>query len=231
MNSKIFIVLFVFVSQFLFSQETNQPLTLEFSNQSTKAVLDKIETISKYRFYYDEKWLPKNLISGTYENKSLEYILEKIAENTELNFFIDQEKIILTKNKMIYKSLPTNYFSKSGDQSTASNKTILNDIDALRSGNLTFIGKETLNNTEDIYTLTGNLKNLKNGLPLSDVTILNKNTKKSTVTDAEGNYSIQANYGENTIEFDGQGFQKQTRKIIVYNNGKLDITLSEKVNY
>ncbi|MBP9793509.1 MAG: carboxypeptidase-like regulatory domain-containing protein, partial [Flavobacterium sp.] len=230
MNSKIFLLLFVFATQFLFSQETNPTITLEFSNQSTKTVLDKIETLSKYRFYYDEKWLPKNLISGNYEGKSIEYILNKIAENTELNFFFDQEKIILTKNKMIYKSLPKNYFTKSGDENTASNKPILNDIDALKSGNLTFIGKETLNNTEDTYTLTGNLKNLKNGLPLNDVIVSNKSNKKTTVSDADGNYSIQANYGENTIEFEGQGMQKQTRKIIVYNNGQLDVALSEKIN-
>lgn len=230
MNSKIFLLLFVFATQFLFSQETNPTITLEFSNQSTKTVLDKIETLSNYRFYYDEKWLPKNLISGNYEGKSIEYILDKIAENTELNFFIDQEKIILTKNKMIYKSLPKNYFTKSGDENTASNKPILNDIDALKSGNLTFIGKETLNNTEDTYTLTGNLKNLKNGLPLNDVIVSNKSNKKTTVSDADGNYSIQANYGENTIEFEGQGMQKQTRKIIVYNNGQLDVALSEKIN-
>jgi len=230
MKSKIFIVLFVLITQFLFSQETNQPITIEFSNQNTKSVLDKIETLSNYRFFYDEKWLDNRLISGNYQGKSVEYILEKIVENTELNFFIDQEKIILTKNKMIYKSLPDNFFTKSGNVSNVSAKPIFNDIDAIKSGNLTLIGKESLNNTEDTYTLTGNIKNSKNGLSLSDVTVVNKSTKKTVVTDTEGNYSVLANYGENVIEFDGQGFQKQTRKIIIYNNGKLDISLSEKIN-
>jgi len=102
MKSKIFLFLLVFATQFLFSQETNQPITLEFSNQSTKSVFDKIESISNYRFYYDEKWLSANLISGSYEGKSISYILEKLVENTELNFLIDQEKIINKKKKKIY---------------------------------------------------------------------------------------------------------------------------------
>lgn len=229
MKSKIFLLLWLFFTSFLFAQGTTKPITINFNNQNTKSVIEKLESITSYTFYYDEKWFPVQLISGNYEDKSIEYILDKIVDNTDLNYFIDQNKVIFTKNKLIYKNLPDNYFGQS-TPSTSKTKPIFNDIEAIKSGDLTLIGKESLSNAEDTFVLTGSIKNQKNNSPLSDITISIKKNKIAVASDSLGNYKIPVQYGENTVEFEGQGFHKVTRKIVIYNHGKLDVSLSEKIS-
>ncbi|WP_158275650.1 SusC/RagA family TonB-linked outer membrane protein [Marinilabilia rubra] len=75
-------------------------------------------------------------------------------------------------------------------------------------------------------TLTGTVTD-ESGLPLPGVTVAVENTTKGTITDANGNYTIDLQEGENSLVFSFIGFESQT--IDVSGQTSLDVTLKEAV--
>lgn len=236
-------VLFFFLifNQFLFSQDNSETIPMEFNNVNRKSIIEKIESVSDYTFYFDEEWLDSNtLLSGNYTNKSVKEILSIIFEETNINFFIDKKKIILTQNSIIYDKLADNYFGDKTDSITqnTSVKPVFfqqydspQDADAKNSDTaVTLVGKESVNSETNLFTLSGYIKNVKTSELLSDVTIKVKNSTISTSSNAEGYYVLQLPSGMNIIETESLNHKKTTRKIMVYSNGKLNISIQERIN-
>ena len=108
---RIFTILLLFFgfNQLMYSQVQKNTLNISYSNTNRIDVLKKIETATNYKIYYQDDWFDNNtLISGDYSNKTIDELLSKVLEDTDLNFFIDRNKIILTRNSIIYSKLPTN---------------------------------------------------------------------------------------------------------------------------
>ncbi|TGD56960.1 TonB-dependent receptor [Flavobacterium humi] len=241
MRKLIFTLFFLFVAQLLFSQDTNDRISIEYNNASRKSVLEKIETLSGYTFYFDEKWLEaeNSLVSGNYKDEKIKNILEDVFNNTNLNFFFDKNKIILTRNSIIYDKLPDNYFRNQQNPATtaASPKPVFfQQYDSIKNpagkenSAITLVGRETVHPDTDLYTLSGYVKNVKTGELLPDVTIRVKNSNSNTSSNAEGYYILQLPAGINIIETESLNHKKTSRKIMVYSNGKLDLAISEKIN-
>ncbi|MGH2664907.1 TonB-dependent receptor [Flavobacterium sp.] len=241
MRNLIFTLFFLSVSQLLFSQDNDDKITIEYSNASRKSVLEKIESLTDYTFYFDEKWLEaeNSLISGTYKDEKISTVLDAVFSSTNLNFFIDKNKIILTKNSIVYDKLPANYFrdqENAANPVTVSKPVFFQQYDSIKSGNekegntITLVGKETANQEVDLYTLSGYVKNSKTGELLPDVTIRIKNSKFSTSSNQEGYYILQLPAGVNIVETESLNHKKTSRKIMVYSNGKLDLAITEKIN-
>ncbi|WP_395047279.1 TonB-dependent receptor domain-containing protein [Flavobacterium sp.] len=234
----IFLFLLVF-NQLIYSQDKTDLITIEYSNISKIDVINKIESISSYKFYFQEDWINENiLISGNHKDKSIKEILTSVFEDTSINFFIDKNKIILTRNSIIYDKLPDNYFGNKASDSNvivkSGNPIFFQQYDSIKNTKstnidpITLVGKETSNSASDLYSLSGYIKNGKNDEPISDVTV--KSGKTSVNTDKDGYYTLQLPYGMNIIEAQSLNYTKASRKIMIYSNGKLNITISEKTN-
>lgn len=74
-------------------------------------------------------------------------------------------------------------------------------------------------------TITGRVADAS--APLPGVTVINKNTKAGTTTDAEGNYKINANTGE-VLVFSFIGFTTQERTVGTANT--IDLTMTVEAN-
>ncbi|WP_300569909.1 TonB-dependent receptor [Flavobacterium sp.] len=240
MRNPTLTLLLLFFSTLIFAQENTNTISIEYSNISRKAVIEKIESTTDYKFYFEEEWLDnKVLISGNYQNKPITEVLSGIMEDTNLNFFIDKKRVILTQNSIIYDKLPENYFGN-GSNSIAKNNVIkpvffqqydsIKNTDTKNTDAITLVGKESANSETNLYTLSGYVKNAKTGEPLSDVTIKVKNANVSTSTNETGYFILQLPSGMNVIETESLNHKKTVRKIMVYSNGKLDISLAEKIN-
>lgn len=241
MRKLTFTLFFLFITQLLFPQDANNKISIEYSNASRKSVIEKIESLTDYTFYFDEKWLEaeNSLISGNYKDEKIKNILEDIFSNTNLNFFLDKNKIILTKNSIVYDRLPDNYFGKQENQAATASSAkpiFFQQYDTIKSaggkeGNaITLVGRETIHSETDLYTLSGYIKNAKTGELLPDVTIRAKNSNSSASSNAEGYYILQLPAGINIIETESLNHKKTSRKIMVYSNGKLDLSIAEKIN-
>ncbi|MEO8516098.1 MAG: TonB-dependent receptor [Flavobacterium sp.] len=238
MRKLIILLFFLGLNQFIFAQNNTETITVEFNNITRKVALEKIESLSGYKFYFDEKWLDDTvLVSGNYTDKPVSYILSKLFEDTDLNFYIEKEKIILTTNSIIYENLSSNFDNlKENTQAKAVNPVFFQQYDSIKKNDarspdeLALIGKESTNTVSKLYTLSGYVKSSKKAELLSDVSIRVKNSTNSAVTNAEGYYTIQLPTGMNVIEIQTVNHTKSIKKIMVYSDGRLDITLQEKIN-
>ncbi|WP_374174752.1 carboxypeptidase-like regulatory domain-containing protein [Flavobacterium tructae] len=228
---RIFTLLLLFFgfNQCIYSQD--QKISINYNNINRIEVLKKIEASTNYKFYFQNEWIDNNvLISGDYSNKTIQDVLSKIFEDTDLNFFITKNKVILTKNSIIYDKFQNDKV-KAGNipiffqqyDSVKKNKTD-------QAAPIALIGKESIDSETDFYTISGYITDLKDGKPLADITVKAKNTTATTVTNAQGFYSLKLPVGLATIEIESLLYNNTARKIMIYSDGTLDFPIIEKIN-
>lgn len=229
------ILLFFGLNQFLYAQEQNAAISIKFSNINQIEVLKKIESSTNYKFYFQEEWFDNTqLISGDYSNKTINEVLSKVLEKTDLNFFFDKNRIILTKNSVIYSKYPV---KNAADSKNNKSPIFFQQYDSIKPGAtvapIALIGKEEQEEEDskiDFYTISGHITDLKDGKPLADITVKAKNTTSSTITDVSGFYTLKLPTGISTIEVESLIYRHTARKIMIYSNGTLDFSVAEKVN-
>src|SRR4051812_29982922 len=109
MNKIILFLFILFLSNtILTAQNSNEKFSIKFSDESIVTAIKKIETTTSYKFYFDPIWLETNktLITGNYTNITINELLEKLLNKTDLNFVVIQKKIILTLNNKIHDDFP-----------------------------------------------------------------------------------------------------------------------------
>lgn len=240
---KILFALFILAfSQSVFSQE-KQKLSLELNNADVPTALSKIETASGYKFYFDSAWLEgyKTIrITKNYNQATLDEILTDVFNNTDLNFYVNQNSVILTNNSIIYSKLADNYF---GETTTRKSDEIVFEGDPVfyqqyddnstsgdtRGSSVSLIGKESQKFGKSTFELSGYIKNTKNGEPISNIIVKTPDSKATAMTDEKGYYSIQLPSGLNIVEVESFTHKKITRKIMMYNNGTLNLNVTENV--
>jgi hypothetical protein len=240
---KYALFLLLLCHQFLIGQETEDKFSVMFADVTRETAMNKIEKETGYIFYFDPEWLAdKALISGKFENATIGEILNSVFENTNLNFFIDHKKIILTSNSIIYDKLPDSFFAPATKAKTAQHEEIgqepvfrqqYDSIDrhvVEKSQTIALIGNEKQKNKQKLYTLSGQVVDGKTGERLANVNIRVRNQKISTTTDANGNFSVQVPAGLNIVETESVNHEKFSRKIMMYSAGRLDISVAEKIN-
>lgn len=240
---KILLALCIFVfSQAAFSQE-KQKLSLDLNNSDVPTALNKIEAASGYKFYFDNSWLEgyKNIrITKSYNQATLDEILADVFNNTDLNFFVDKNNVILTNNSIIYSKLVDNYF---GETTTRKSDDIVIQGDPVfyqqyddntagsdsRSNSVSLIGKEAQVAGKKTFELSGYIRNTKNGEPIANVIVKTANNSATAMTDDTGHFSIQLPSGLNVVEVESFTHKKITRKVMMYNNGTLNLSVTENV--
>ncbi|WP_231970265.1 TonB-dependent receptor [Tenacibaculum jejuense] len=198
---------------------------MEIKNLNKKQIIKLIEENSEYQFFFLEDWLDDSLLSKSFINASIEDILKNIFESSDLNYFIlEDNKIVLTKGNLIKKGVysSTNLLTKSENDTP-----IIIDTETNNEINFLRIGKEE-KKKKAFYTITGFVKNDKDGSPIEGVTIINKNTNNYTTTNSKGFYRIRLPFGKNKLETLFVGFESTHQNIILYNNGDLNFTINEK---
>ena len=73
-------------------------------------------------------------------------------------------------------------------------------------------------------TVSGQVSSEADGMPLPGVNVLVKGTNQGTVTDFDGNYSIDVNEGA-VLVFSSLGFER--REVTVGNQSTIDVRLQE----
>ncbi len=215
---KILLILCMLLFWSVSSQET---ISLEVNNLNKKEVIQLIEKKTNYHFFFIDSWLDKKTITNSFIDVKISQILDTIFKETSINYFILESKyIVLTKNNLIKKSV---YESINKDSII----TVLVDNKTNSENQIKKIGKEkTLK--QKTYILSGTVINYKTGTPIEGVTIFEREKNIYTTTNNKGYYKIKLPYGKNRIETSFVGFDSQIEDLILYNNGKLNFSISEK---
>lgn len=240
MKKILFTIVVMLLHQVITAQIEEKKYTFNFENITLEKAIESIEQNSDYSFYLDNDWL-KNYpepINLQLTNANIETVLNTLFQNTNLNFYISDKKIILTKNSVIYDELPENFFNNEKNKPQNNTTVVIQgapvfkkELDTNESGDdINVIGKENKNPKGKTFQLSGYVKDAKTGKPLPEVIIRSKNDEATAITDAQGFYTITLPAGINIIETENFLYKKETRKVILYNNGKLDVGVSENIN-
>ena len=205
-------------------------ISLNYSNELKIDVLKKIESKSNYKFFFIDKWLDDKKISGNFVKKSIKDILNEVFKETVINYFITKDnKVILTKNNLIYDSLPDNFFNSNNaeiKEVVESPIFYVEEITPKKTEIETIkLGKKVKNTSQKTYTLSGFVRNSLNNKPVADVIISSKNV--NTITNKSGFYEIKLPPGENLIETSSLSYKNIKKRIIIYNNETLNFKIEE----
>lgn len=237
MKRQLFIYVLILITQFSYSQ-TPEKLTVTFNKASLKEAILKLEEVSGFTFYFDENWFGEKLITESYVDLELENILEDILQDSNLNYFIHNQKVFLTLHNAIVDTVSENFF-KSDEKKPISNDDVLKTTPVFQkefllkknnhSNEFLTVGKENISSLKDNFQITGFFKDAKTNKPIEDLTIVVKNTNINAITDSKGYYSISLPAGLNIWEISSLLYGKQENKVIVYGSGTLDFSLEESM--
>lgn len=236
---KILILIILLNSYWISAQIQDPKVSLSFENATLKEVFQQLEAKTDLQFFYVQEWLGDQTVSGEYDNASVEDILDDILENTILNYYVLNEvRVILTQNNVIYEELPEGFFPETEEEAEVvanpEENITANPVFSGQNRNAEnrrlqtiHIGREDRNSSSRFFTLEGQVTDAETGRPLSQVVIMVQDNNINDVTDDQGRYEIRLPAGENILQTQSLGTEEYRRKVVIYNDGELDISLRE----
>jgi len=230
---KYLFLLFLIYFPCVIAQTLDSKISLSFENKNLLEVIIEIEEKTDYRFFFDEKWFDSKKLSGEYSQVSIFNILSDILEETNINYFIKDQRIILTQGSIIYDRLSDDFYETKDKIQPAEEDTqtpnpifYVNSTEKSNTVETILIGKENRQSKQNSYQIAGRVIS-KQGEPISGLNILLPNQNTGTVTDIDGNYSIKLPKGVNLIEMQALGVDNIKKRLVVYSDGVLNFQLEK----
>lgn len=228
MIKKYLFILSVFCIQFLYSQN-QQPITITFDNVSLEQVIEKLEEVTEYDFYFQKNWIEDQTISLSFNQATIQEVLNAVFKQSSLNYFITQNRIILTNNSYIYTSLPESFFDNENQLNTEDKSAVFyNEYESKNiKGGVITIGKQDANSNQEFYTISGIVRNESTNEPIQNLVVSTNNKANYTTTNNNGYFVLEVPPGINVIETNLLGYEPTTKNVLVYGNGTLDFEVLE----
>jgi len=224
-------LIFILGCNLLFAQHTKN-ISADFENASLTKVFNELESQSDFKFYYLEDWLVDATVTKQFQNEDLESVLGEVLSGTLLNYYIFEDRVIITKNNRIYDTV---FSAKTSDTlDITSNDEATESLPIFVNENATSIktfriGKENARLTKKQYLLKGKVFDSKNGEALSNVLVLVENENKGTQTDVDGNFSISLSPGAHILTARTLGNNVLKKRVLMYSDGVLDFSVSQNL--
>ena len=228
------LLLFFSIAQ-SFAQISN--ISLHADSTHFEDIISTLEKKTGYYFYYNPQWVDSLYLTIHANNESLEQILAQMCEPRKLSVtFIDNKKVIFTKNYKIKTNYATTYLKYLQNKKIVQQDTtkyslpkIVEEESTINEDYKVFtIGNPSTNPNLKTATLQGTIKDIETGEPLVGATIYIEELKKGTACNAYGFYSITLPKGQYKIEYRLIGMRNAMRNIIIHSDGKLDVELKDK---
>ena len=232
---KKFLVAFLLTFLCAIVQAQEQQISIDFDDVALEDAVMAIEAQTGMRFFYVAEWFGRTRVSGNYENQPLDEVLEDIFKDTLINFYLANDgSVVLTRNNLIIDQLPEEYFGEEEQESTGVFEEEINPLfvqqeqaDEIQEIETVRIGRQTRNNRRRTFTLTGVAINAANGNPISELAIVVPGSNLGTSTDTNGVYSLELPAGVNILEARSLGIATKRIRVIIYNNGSLNLQMEE----
>ncbi|MFD2823669.1 carboxypeptidase-like regulatory domain-containing protein [Lacinutrix iliipiscaria] len=227
MIKKCFIVCFLFLLvQAVFGQ-SNSSITLQLENNTLKEVIEKLESKTSYTFYFQENWFSDIALNKDYQDVNINTILNDLLKETTLNYYIQDNRIILTNNTVINEKLASGIFKQDSVNINTNNTILFYNKNEDAKKDISIIGKQTDNINKPFFTLSGYARNENTNDPIQNLIISIADKDIRVTTNSKGFYSIEVPAGFNTIETQLFGFEETLNDVMVYNNGSLNLSIPE----
>jgi hypothetical protein len=217
----------------------NKSITGDFSGLTFEQFVYKVEAETPYRFYYKISDLDSVQVQAKASQASLEKVLKQIFNNTNFHFAIDSlDHVFVIKRATIQTDLPADFFDRQ-KKTLDSLKPAADDIweepskkEKLQSSienKLFEIGTRTNNPGKSNITITGYVRDAKNGEALSGVAVYIDTPSVATLTNQFGYYVLTLPVGRHTLHVSGAGMKETRRQVVLHADGKLNVDLENEV--
>ena len=211
------------------SQASAQQITAD--NRPLTEVLQQVQQQTKYRFYWIASETAGINVSVNTDVKDIHQLMKALLNGTDLKYTIhDDQTIFLLKNKILME-IPPLFAQEKGSTIDGNQELLLSGKQKATSANKIYVvGKAGNPTNQKMVELTGTITSFKTGEPVTGVNMVVKNpTWSAAVSDANGRYVLKVPQGEVDIEMTGIGIIDTHRRLMVYENGILDIELEDKM--
>ena len=137
----------------------------------------------------------------------------------------------IVHSKSVFFSLPTGYFD---DRHSLVDDSGLQQYLAEQSAVASYqnkiyeIGESNAGRSGKVY-LSGHVRDVASGEPLTGVSVYDDKTGAYTVTDADGFYRVALPVGDNILNLSGYSLDDMRLNLKVWDDGMLDVVMKEKV--
>lgn len=240
---KNFLILgFLLLCLKLTAQNSALSISGNYQNRPIEQVIEDIESKTAFRFFFKSEWIDSLRFSGSFSQASINSVLQELFNGTPIRYHIQEDKVYLTNGidiisaPQIISSLQGHNNSQEtveGIQTEESGKEILftkeytgetqndNDLE-----NFVFeIGSRAQFTAGKTSTLAGYIKDKSTGEPIEGAIVYTPNGNKSTVSAADGFYSLNLVNGQHLIQIQYTGMKRTKRNLVLFSNGQLNIDM------
>ena len=178
-------------------------------NYSKMPILDFFNSLEKslgVKFFYKEEWIKSAEITKSFNNDPLVQVMNQILNGKQLTF-----KFFQNNSVFIY---PLDADIREGSRIDNSQTMIIGD--PLNQGRY------------QRAKLQGKVLDGKNGETLAGAVLFNVETGLAVATDAKGKYAIEMATGDFHLRISYMGYEIQTQKVRLIQNGNADFELFEQ---
>lgn len=204
--------------------------SVRFSN-----FVQRVEQMSTYRFYFDEKLLDSFTVNVTASNITITELLQKAFDQSPYHFTISANKVYITRQLPFQASLPEDFF----DRNKPSKDTVVQmvapppisikeKIKAPVENKLFEIGNRSAPQKSKV-TLAGYIRDEKSGEPIPNASVYIDSLSAGALTDQYGYFSITIPSGRHAVHVTSVGMKNTSRQVMLYSDGQLNIELAEYI--
>ncbi len=225
------LLVFILLSAAAYGQEKTQQVSVDFLNVSFDIFIGDLERQTGCTFFYDPERFDSLQVTMQARNQTLHSVLSALFKDTDFRFSIDpSNRVFITQKVPIITRLP----SDSPDSASAISYALpdseeTNRLISSEESKVHDIGTKTYKRAPGNATITGYVRNIKNGEPLIGAAIFLEKPSIGTIADALGYYSITLPKGKHTLRIKSFGMRETFRTVDIYGNGTLDIEMKESV--
>ena len=205
---------------------------IKASGQPLAEVLQQIQQKTDYRFF----WMPDEVkgiqVTVDADAKDLNALMKVLLAGTDLKYTRHgNNNVFLLKDRTLVNKLPA--FSQWVDgQSTNSESELLqgNMRKATSENKIYIVGKAGKKTDKRTVEVSGIITSFKTGEPVMGVNmVVRKPTWSAAVSDVDGKFVLKVPVGEVDVELTGIGVIDTHRRLMVYEDGELNIELEDKM--
>jgi CarboxypepD_reg-like domain len=239
MRKIIFLFIYLgFFNQIILAQTNPQNIiTGDFKRLSITDFVKKLKQQTNYYFYYDPSKFDSSFFTLSADREPLTSVLNRAFQNTSFKYSIDSHnQVFLTKDIVIQTTL----IDQTADSLNGRNHNGYVDRDegknntpslqyAKLENKLYEIGINSTNNGQSNVLISGIVRDVKTGEPVSGASLYIDKPYIGSSTDQYGYYTLLLPKGRFTLNIQSIGMKDTRRQILLKGDGQLNIDLQSQV--
>ena len=233
--------LLVFISSVVAAAEfPDISVKKDFNSRPLTELIEHVEAGHDLHFFYLKKWTDSIMVIQHATPSSLEKILNESLVDTELSYFIDNQKnIILSYQYQILSSVHSSLLRTELPEKKPG--IILSEKSSFIMGRPEQVASER--RPEEVITIglpgdisrtskavvSGYVREKETGRPVPGAVVYVANLGIGTITDVYGYYVLSVPPGGHELLYKFLGRKDETYKVIVNGNGMLDVVMEERL--